>query len=69
MKLIFKLKSNCVQGYSKSDLWYAILDYGTNYCNLDNLITGAALDKSNGYVETTSDSVCTQYTSRNCDIY
>lgn len=28
------------QGYSTSETWYAILDYGTNYCNLHNLITG-----------------------------
>ena len=31
----------CVlQGYSRSETWYALLDYGTNYCNLHNLITG-----------------------------
>jgi len=29
-----------VQGYSTSETWYAFLDYGTNYCNLHNLITG-----------------------------
>jgi hypothetical protein len=29
-----------VQGYSTSETWYAVLDYGTNYCNLHNLITG-----------------------------
>ena len=29
-----------LQGYSTSETWYAILDYGTNYCNLHNLITG-----------------------------
>jgi len=34
-----------VQGYSTSETWYAFLDYGTNYCNLHNLITGAGLDK------------------------
>merc|ERR1712110_415522 len=58
-----------VDGFSKSDLWYAVLDYGTNYCNLNNLITGAKLHESNGYVEDTRDKVCTQYSSRNCDIY
>ncbi|XP_032222875.1 uncharacterized protein LOC5521666 [Nematostella vectensis] len=58
-----------VKGYSTSELWYAILDYGTNYCNLHNLITGSGLDKTEGYVEETSDSVCTQYSKRNCDKY
>jgi len=28
------------QGYSRSETWYAYLDFGTNYCNLHNLITG-----------------------------
>ena len=36
MKILF-------QGYSTSETWYAVLDYGTNYCNLHNLITGTAL--------------------------
>ena len=31
------------QGYSRSETWYAVLDYGTNYCNLHNLITGTTL--------------------------
>ena len=26
------------QGFSSSQLWYAILDYGTNYCNIKNLV-------------------------------
>ena len=29
-----------LQGFSTSETWYAVLDYGTNYCNLHNLITG-----------------------------
>ena len=29
-----------LQGYSSSETWYAVLDYGTNYCNLHNLIIG-----------------------------
>ncbi|KAK7476473.1 hypothetical protein BaRGS_00032308 [Batillaria attramentaria] len=62
--------SGCqVQGKSTSETWYAILDYSTNYCNLHNLITGAGLDKQPGYVESTSDSVCTQYSSANCEKY
>jgi len=55
-----------VKGYSSSDLWYAILDYGTNYCNIWNLVDGAGLTGKDGFVETTSDSVCTQYSSRDC---
>ena len=31
---------NLLQGYSTSEVWYAVLDNGTNYCNLHNLITG-----------------------------
>merc|ERR1711928_191245 len=58
-----------VEGYSTSQLWYAILDYGTNYCNIYNLVEGANLHKTPSYTETTSDSVCTQYTSRNCEVY
>ena len=28
------------QGKSRSRIWYAILDYGTNYCNIHNLVEG-----------------------------
>ncbi|XP_062567882.1 uncharacterized protein LOC134230118 [Saccostrea cucullata] len=58
-----------VQGFSTSETWYALLDYGTNYCNLHNLITGSGLDKVSGYSEKTSDSICTQYSSANCTVY
>ncbi|XP_071102778.1 uncharacterized protein [Haliotis cracherodii] len=58
-----------VNGYSTSETWYAVLDYGTNYCNLHNLIVGAGLDKSQGYKETASDSTCTQFSSANCEKY
>merc|ERR1712122_460839 len=68
--LTFKFTTNnngCnVLAFSSSDLWYAILDYGTNYCNLENLLTGAGLDQIPGFIETTSNRVCTQYDSRNC---
>ena len=30
-----------VKGYSRSDTWYAVLDYGTNFCNVRNLLDGA----------------------------
>ena len=32
------------KGYSTSETWYAILDFGTNYCNLHNLLTGKLLN-------------------------
>ncbi|CAH3154514.1 unnamed protein product [Pocillopora meandrina] len=58
-----------VEGYSTSETWYAVLDYGTNYCNLHNLITGAGLDKMPKYSEETTDSICTQYSSADCEKY
>ena len=61
--------SCAVHGYSTSEIWYAVLDYGTNYCNLHNLITGCGLNKEPGYKEVTDNSKCTQYTSANCDKY
>jgi len=62
--------SSCtVKGYSTSQLWYALLDMGTNYCNIYNLVEGAKLHETANYSESTSDSVCTQYTSRNCEVY
>lgn len=71
--LTFTLKpqgQSCqVHGFSTSETWYAVLDYGTNYCNLHNLIAGAGLDKTNAYSEKTDDSVCTQYSSADCDKY
>ncbi|XP_064647616.1 uncharacterized protein LOC135500237 [Lineus longissimus] len=62
-------KTCSCDGYSTSETWYAVLDYGTNYCNLNNLITGAGLNKTAGYKEETSDSICTQYSSHDCDKY
>lgn len=62
--------SNCnVQGYSTSETWYAVLDQGTNYCNLHNLITGSGLSNVTGYAETTRNHRCTQYSSANCEKY
>lgn len=58
-----------VQGFSSSQLWYAILDYGTNYCNIKNLVDGAGLQDDAKFSESTSNSVCTQYTSANCEVY
>lgn len=59
--------SKCtVEAYSTSRLWYAVLDYGTNYCNSHNLIAGTSLTD---YTESTSDSICTQYSSADCTRY
>jgi len=58
-----------VDAFSTSDTWYAILDSGTNYCNLRNLLDGTGLSGSDGFQEETSDSVCTQYSSRDCTRY
>ncbi|CAG7825685.1 unnamed protein product [Allacma fusca] len=62
--------SGCnVVGHSESRVWYAILDYGTNYCNLHNLVDGAGLQSDELYSELTRDEICTQYTSSNCEKY
>jgi len=55
-----------VDAKSSSRLWYAVLDFGTNYCNLRNLLDGAGFTENNDFTEETSNSVCTQYTSRDC---
>eukprot|EP00092_Neocalanus_flemingeri_P037705 GFUD01041051.1.p1 GENE.GFUD01041051.1~~GFUD01041051.1.p1 ORF type:complete len:172 (-),score=26.16 GFUD01041051.1:126-641(-) len=55
-----------IQANSSSQTWYAVLDYGTNYCNLRNLVDGAGISGAKGFSEETSDSVCTQYTTRDC---
>lgn len=55
-----------VEAYSTSGLWYAILDFGTNYCNLRNIVDGAGLSTENGFNEATSTSICTQYDAKDC---
>ncbi len=47
----------------------SFLDFGTNYCNLFNLMDGSGLTADPGYLEETSDKICTQYTEADCDIY
>merc|ERR1712013_219810 len=62
--------SGCsINATSSSQTWYAVLDYGTNYCNLRNLVAGAGISDSEGFLEETSDPVCTQYSSRDCTRY
>ncbi|KAH9503220.1 hypothetical protein Btru_068497 [Bulinus truncatus] len=72
--LTFVFKENepevcLVNGYSRSQTWYAVLDYGTNYCNLHNLITGSGLNETKGFTEETNNGRCTQYSSANCEKY
>ena len=43
-----------------------IHDYGTNYCNLRNLLDGTGISSTNGFLEKTSTDVCTQYDQLNC---
>jgi len=68
--LTFALSDNgygcSVQATSSSRTWYAVLDFGTNYCNLRNLVDGAGMSTLAGFSEATQDSVCTQYSSRDC---
>merc|ERR1711963_598899 len=72
--LTFKLTpdgANCkVHGFSTSETWYAVLDYGTNYCNLHNLVIGAGLDQGDAmFTETAEPARCTQVASANCTRY
>merc|ERR1712179_240797 len=62
--------SGCsIDATSTSQTWYAVLDYGTNYCNLRNLVDGAGISGLRGFSEITEDSVCTQYSTRDCNRY
>ena len=58
------------QGYSTSEIIYAVFDKGTNYCNLHNLVVGAGIDNSTyGFKEDTDNSICTEYSSADCNKY
>jgi len=58
-----------VIGFSTSRIFFALLDFGTNYCNIHNLVEGAGLTSDPHYSELTRDEICTQYTSANCEKY
>lgn len=47
----------------------SILDFGTNYCNLFNLMDGSGLTDDPGYSEDTNDAICTQHSVADCDKY
>ncbi|KAA0201222.1 hypothetical protein HAZT_HAZT006372 [Hyalella azteca] len=64
-------KNGCtVQGNSYSEAWYAVIDFGVNYCNLKNLVMGAQLDEQDPYyTETSNNTVCTMYSLAHCNLY
>jgi len=55
-----------VDAYSQSTP-ESILDYGTNYCNLFNLMDGSGLTQVSDFTEETNDSICTQRSIADCD--
>ncbi len=52
-------------------VWSSSKFYLIQYWHIFNILCfkGAELHKESGFVEETSDSICTQYSSRNCDKY
>ncbi|KAK3569553.1 hypothetical protein QTP86_034824 [Hemibagrus guttatus] len=54
-----------IQGHSTSRSWYTILDSGSNYLNMYSLMRGElhGLSSSPSFTESTSDRMCTQYSS------
>uniref|UniRef100_A0AAY4EV13 Uncharacterized protein n=1 Tax=Denticeps clupeoides TaxID=299321 RepID=A0AAY4EV13_9TELE len=52
-----------IQGLSVPHSWYAILDFGTHYLNMYNLMKGSGLSSSPSFMEFTSDQMCTQFSS------
>jgi len=61
--------SGClVDAFSQSET-LSLLDYGTNYCNLFNLMDGSGLVLDPAFTEDTNDFICTQRSSADCDIY
>merc|ERR1719410_1765208 len=57
-----------VDAYSRSET-LSLLDYGTNYCNLFNLMDGSGLVNDPSFYEETNDRICTQWSTADCDIY
>ncbi|KAK7070147.1 hypothetical protein SK128_023122 [Halocaridina rubra] len=61
---------NCyVKAASESQASYAIIDFGTNYCNLRNLVIGSHLDEDAHYKENSTNAVCTMYSIAHCNLY
>ncbi|KAF2349725.1 hypothetical protein FHG87_019519 [Trinorchestia longiramus] len=59
-----------VQGMSHAETWYAVIDFGVNYCNLKNLVMGSQLDEGDPfYKETSNNTICTMYSIAFCNLY
>ena len=58
-----------VEGFSTSEVFYAFLDFGTNYCNMRNLAEGSGLTKARLFGEKVDPDKCTQVKSANCEKY
>ncbi|XP_018023520.1 uncharacterized protein LOC108679413 [Hyalella azteca] len=59
-----------VRGKSRSDVWYAINDFGVNYCNIKDLVVGARLASNDPkHTEKSQPNICTQYPNSNCTWY
>ena len=65
---IFFILQTFIQAFSQSET-LSLLDYGTNYCNLFNLMDGSGLVQDSAYTEDTNDFICTQHSTADCDIY
>ena len=58
-----QLNGSClVKGYSRAKYKHTVFDYGKNYCNLKK-----HMKDLNGYIETTSNKICTQYSKAVCN--
>ncbi|MCL4153276.1 UNVERIFIED_CONTAM: hypothetical protein GTU68_030939 [Idotea baltica] len=58
------------EAISSSDAWYAVIDFGYNYCNLKNLVVASRLDESDpSYEESSSNAICTMYSIAHCNLY
>ncbi|XP_047494872.1 uncharacterized protein LOC125042995 [Penaeus chinensis] len=73
-KLNFTLNSidgKChVTGVSESGVSFAVIDFGTNYCNLRNLVIGSGLDENDRfYKENSTNRICTMYSIAHCNLY
>merc|ERR1712010_314287 len=56
-----------VDGYSRSRTT-SVLDFGTNYCNLFNLMDGSGVPQGL-LTEETNDDICVQYSTADCEVY
>ncbi|XP_046883016.1 uncharacterized protein wu:fc46h12 isoform X3 [Hypomesus transpacificus] len=58
-----------VTGEAVSESWVDLMDNGTSYCSLHNLVEGSGLSQVEGYKEYTNEWICLEYTTTNCSIY